>query len=212
MDTSQDPDRRSRRQPTLAIALVPVVLTLAILAVQFVLFRRLHTAHPARLRHRHHRTCRAGAGSHLAGCRRRHLPRHQRLAPVGIDPDHRGHADRHLDCLRHGADADLLRSGPALARDIPRRRHDPVRNGVRVPRHFMGHGRHSWARPHGDWRRIRHPALLDRGCGGLRCLFRRQGVAAVRHHQPGTRRDRHQAVRSHPQPIAHDGPGPCWSP
>ena len=38
MDTSQDPDRRSRRQPTLAIALVPVVLTLAILAVQLFYF------------------------------------------------------------------------------------------------------------------------------------------------------------------------------
>ena len=34
MHTSQDPDRRARRQPTLAIALVPVVLTLAILALQ----------------------------------------------------------------------------------------------------------------------------------------------------------------------------------
>ena len=38
MDTSQDPDRRARRQPTLAIALVPVVLTLAILAVQLFYF------------------------------------------------------------------------------------------------------------------------------------------------------------------------------
>ena len=38
MDTSQDPDRRARRQPTLAIALVPVVLTLAILALQLFYF------------------------------------------------------------------------------------------------------------------------------------------------------------------------------
>ena len=38
MDTSQDADRRARRQPTLAVALVPVVLTLAILAVQLFYF------------------------------------------------------------------------------------------------------------------------------------------------------------------------------
>lgn len=70
-----------------------------------------------------------------------------------------------------------------------------------------GHRGHGGPGADGHRRRLRYPGLLDRGRGGLRCLLRRQGLAAVRYHQPGPRRDRREPVRSYPQPDADHAAG-----
>ena len=201
------------REPTILESLVPIGMLIVLLSLSYYLFRDEASYGPNQVALLFCALVAAGLayknglrlggnspGDDRWGCDGHRRHRH----PAG-----RRRPDRDLGPQRHDRRHGLLRAPDPESQLLLRDRRLDLRGRGLQHRQLLDHRRHDRDRSHGDRRQHGSFAGHHRRRGDFRRLFRRQGLAALRHGESGDRRRGIRALRSYPGILVDVGPRPA---